>query len=70
MNWARFFMVVSLLLLVGALAAYFIVEGFQNRLTMAEAQSRMGPSSATVCKAQTKCGDCLDTTKHPGYKGL
>lgn len=66
MNWARFFMVVSLLLLVAALAAYFIVEGFQNRLTLAEAQSRMGPDSATVCKAQTKCADCLDTTKHPG----
>ena len=67
MDWARFFMVVSLLLLVAALLAYFIAEGFQNRLTLAEAESRMGPSSATVCKAQTKCADCLDTTKHPGY---
>jgi hypothetical protein len=75
MNWARFFMVVSLLLLVGALAAYFIVEGFQNRLTLAEAQSRMSLSptwtgsaldSATICSVFKSCGECLDTTKHPG----
>lgn len=76
MNWARFFMVVSLLLLVGALAAYFIVEGFQNiypKLTdEVRSRMRLNPTtglaldSETICKVYQSCGDCLDTTKHPG----
>lgn len=43
----------------------FMVEGFQNRLTLEEANKRMGPNSDDVCKAfgdgtKGDCYKCLD----------
>ena len=43
----------------------FMVEGFQNRLTLTEARARMGPNSDAVCKAfgdgtTGDCYKCLD----------
>ena len=53
----------------------FMVEGFQNRLTLAEAKTRMGQNSDTICKAfgngdTGDCYKCLDPeeTNHYGVE--
>ena len=67
-KWADIILIMAFLFSLGAIIAYFMTEGFQNRLTMAEAGSRMGPSQVSVCMAQTSCSTCLDDDAHPGYR--
>jgi hypothetical protein len=65
-KWADIILIVAVLFSLGAIIAYFMTEGFQTRLTQAEANARMGADSTTVCMAQKSCSTCADDKAHPG----